>query len=140
MTDDFLAGIIEDEPGGHEGQGTGAPDVDTAPVNHFPDVQTFVSEFLAVVYARPVDEARTSFRWCPRWWDHAEAVSRLEALWKAFEALRLDPTTGAAVWWRDYCDPAMAALTGSEGPFKSCSPMTHKIPEDLPLVAPPDGF
>jgi hypothetical protein len=40
---------------------------------------------------------KNDFRWCARWWEHAEAISRLEAPWKVFETLRQDPGTGAAV-------------------------------------------
>lgn len=100
----------------------------------------FVRDFLVIVYARTVSDQRTDFRWCARWWDHAEAVSRLEALWKAFETLRQDPGTGAAVWWRDYCDPTMSALCAPDGAFRQCSDTSHKVQPDLPLIEPPAGF
>ena len=29
------------------------------------------------------------FRWCAQWWHHGEAISRLTALWYAWEAMRL---------------------------------------------------
>ena len=32
------------------------------------------------------------FRWCPQWWAHPEAVSRLTALWRSWEAFRLEPS------------------------------------------------
>jgi hypothetical protein len=59
--------------------------------------------------------------WCPEWWRHAEAISRLEALWRVCEHLRLDPATGMSVWFRDHADHHMAVLLDSEGPFKRCS-------------------
>ncbi|WP_235532561.1 DUF4913 domain-containing protein [Nocardioides sp. Root140] len=102
---------------------------------HFPNVYVFVNDFLSKVYARPVHR-QTSWKWCSHWWDHPEAVSRLEALWKAFEALRQDPGTGGAVWWRDYADPTMAALADPEGTFAECSDTSHEVPPDLPVLQP----
>lgn len=135
MSEDLLTGLIDDDQAIDEDAYA-----EKDPENLFPNVQTFVEQFLVIVYARPVDNQRTEFRWCEQWWDHAEAVSRLEALWKAFETLRLDGTTGAAVWWRDYCDPVMAALTAGNGTFKACAPGTHKVPNDLPIRPVPFGF
>lgn len=105
--------------------------------NYYPTVVEFVTYFLVRVYARPIMAQRTDFRWCPRWWEHAEAIARLEALWKAWEVLRLDEGTGIATWWRDYCDPTMHALCASDGPFRQCSDTQHDIPPALPLIAPP---
>lgn len=110
------------------------------PANLYPDVYTFVAEFLAPTYAHEVSDQNTSWRWCARWWAHVEAVARLEACWKAFEVLRLDPGTGASVWFRDHADPCMAVLTAPNGPFARCSDVTHKLPRDLPLTLPPAGL
>jgi len=110
------------------------------PPDLFPSVYAFVPNFLAIVYARPVGDQITGFRWCSTWWEHPEAVSRLEALWKAFETLRQDPTTGAAVWWRDFADPTMSALCSPDGPFKQCSDASHKLSEDLPTKKAPSGL
>ena len=107
--------------------------------NLYASVEDFVAGFLVSVYARPVDAQLSGFRWCPRWWEHAEAVSRLEALWVAFEVLRQDPL-GAAIWWRDYADPTMRALCDSAGTFKQCSNTQHRVPDDLPIEDPPPRF
>ena len=106
--------------------------------NHFPDVFAFVEEYLVHVYARPVDRQRTGFRWCSRWHDHTEALARLEALWQAFEALRVTPGGGMSVWWINHADPTMAALTDSEGPFRGCSDTTHKLASPLPITGVPE--
>lgn len=113
------------------------PAADTEPTveNHFPNVYVFVRDFLVKVHARPVRD-QLSWRWCSQWWDHPEAVSRLEALWKAFEVLRRDPGTGAATWWRDYADPTMAALSDAAGTFAKCSDTSHALPRDLPMEQP----
>ncbi len=112
-----------------------AEDADPEVENHFPNVYVFVQDFLVKVQARPVRDG-LALHWCSQWWDHPEAVSRLEALWKAFEVLRRDPGTGAATWWRDYADPTMAALSDAAGTFAKCSDTTHAVPPDLPMEQP----
>ncbi|WP_193614279.1 DUF4913 domain-containing protein [Nocardioides lijunqiniae] len=105
----------------------------------YPNVYVFVSDYLVFVYARPV--ANTGpVRWCAKWWEHPEAVSRLETLWMAFEALRATEGTSPADWWRDYADPAMTALMSAEGPFRSCGPTRHDPPPRLPLDELPRGL
>src|SRR3954463_7458930 len=47
----------------------------------------------------------------PLWWRRPEAVIRLEAVWRSFEALRQAPATGISVWLRDHADVHMAQLT-----------------------------
>ena len=109
----------------------------------YSNVAQFVAEQLAPVYRRDVDLAgrSTTFTWCAQWWRHEEAVSRLTGLWRAWENLRMDPTTGLAVWWRDYVDPTMRVLFDEKGPFHGCTPRAHApkgIP--LPLAPPPKGL
>lgn len=109
----------------------------------YSNVAAFVAEQLAPVYRRDIDLAgrSTTFTWCAQWWRHDEAVSRLTGLWRAWENLRTDPTTGLAVWWRDYADTTMRVLFDEKGPFHGCTPRTHTpkgIP--LPLNPPPDGL
>ena len=110
------------------------------PVNYYPDVAEFVSGFLAPLYAREWNKMDREWKWCARWWLHVEAVVRLEALWKAWEVLRLDPGTGASVWLRDHADPAMAALTKHHGTFHRCSPTEHQAYNPLPADEPPPGM
>ena len=66
--------------------------------------------------------------WCPQWWRHAEAVARLEALWRAWEHLRQDAATGLSVWFRDHADHHMTILLDADGPFKGCDGRTPSIP------------
>ena len=109
----------------------------------YPNVAQFVAEQLAPVYRRDIDLAgrSTTFTWCAQWWRHEEAVSRLTGLWRAWENLRLDPTTGLAVWLRDYVDPTMRVLFDEKGPFHGCTPKAH-APKGirLPLAPPPEGL
>lgn len=78
-------------------------------------------------------------RWCPQWWAHAEALSRLEALWRTWEAARLDPLQGIAVWYRDFCDPRLRVLFSPAGPFAQCTAERHSPGRWLPTVPAPDG-
>ena len=72
------------------------------------------------MYRRPLGGQAVT--WCPEWWRHAEAIARLDALWRAWEHLRLDPATGMSVWFRDHADHHMAVLLSADGPFKGCKP------------------
>ncbi|MFK5691351.1 DUF4913 domain-containing protein [Ornithinimicrobium sp. LYQ92] len=83
----------------------------------YPDLPRFVSEWLLQVYRRPLGQGRT---WCPQWWEHPEAIVRLEALWRSWEHLRLDAATGMSIWLRDHADHHMSVLLDEHGPFKGC--------------------
>ena len=74
------------------------------------------------------------------WWRHDEAVARLDALWRAWEHLRLDPATGLSVWFRDHADHHMTILLDADGPFKGCDGTHSQRPlEPLPPRPPPPG-
>lgn len=105
---------------------------DAPPTNYYPNVYVFVAEFLVTIYARTITRQSQKLRWCARWWMHPEAVARLDGLWKAFEALRVDPGTGTSLWWRDHADPCMAHLTSSDGPFQRCNGEDHFPVDALP--------
>lgn len=95
-------------------------DDEVPPTLYFPNVEVFVRELLAPTYRRSLDGRHRT--WCPQWWRHAEAITRLEALWRAWEHLRLDPALGISLWLRDHADPHMATLLNPDGPFKGCNP------------------
>ena len=140
---------LYDGPAGSSPGTAGQPAADQStasppgPRLFYANVEQFVTELIAHQYMRPVDSSgrNTRWTWCASWWRHREAVSRLNALWRAWEALRLDPTTGMAVWWRDFADPTMAVLFSETGPFRGCTPEHHN-PKDgpLPLIPPPKGL
>ncbi len=78
--------------------------------------------------------------WCPQWWRHDEAVARLDALWHAWEHLRLDPATGMSVWFRDHADHHMSILLDADGPLKGCDATHTQRPlQPLPYDPPPPG-
>ncbi|MGI8731361.1 MAG: DUF4913 domain-containing protein, partial [Solirubrobacteraceae bacterium] len=119
-----------------------APDAgDQPPELYFPTVLAFVTDHLTPMYRRSV--SGTDRTWCAEWWRHAEAVSRLEALWRSWEYLRLDGNLGISVWMRDHLDHHMAVLLDADGPFKGCKPDQHaQRVEAFPLEPPipPDLF
>ncbi len=102
----------------------------------YPDLETWVTERFAPMYGRAVG---VEMRWCGRWWEHAEAISRLEALWRAWEVLRLDPGLGMATWYVQYLDPQLAVLMSNRGPFARCKPDHHEAVRGLPVERAPEG-
>ncbi|MDR3070548.1 MAG: DUF4913 domain-containing protein [Propionibacteriaceae bacterium] len=43
---------------------------------------------------------------------------RIEALWRAWEHLRLAIALGLSVWYRDHADPHLSVLMDPNGPFQ----------------------
>lgn len=111
------------------------------PALYYPTVEAFVSQLLAPTYRRSLGGHDRA--WCPEWWRHAEGIARLEALWRAWEHLRLDPATGMSVWFRDHADHHMAVLLSADGPFKGCTPEkghTDGRLDPLPVTPAPAGL
>lgn len=79
--------------------------------------------------------------WCATWWQHGEAIARLEAVWEAFEVMRLEPAPALSTWWRDHLDVHMRALTSVDGTFAGCSASRHETvhqQQDIWASAPPE--
>ena len=106
---------------------------------YYVTLEEWVHEWLFPVYRRSVlGHERV---WCPQWWRHAEAVARLESLWRAWEHLRQDAATGLSVWFRDHADHHMTILLDADGPFKGCDEHHSDHPvEELPHDPPPEGM
>ncbi|MEU5993332.1 DUF4913 domain-containing protein [Spirillospora sp. NPDC047418] len=113
-----------------------APSADTGKRREslYPDVTAWVSEHFVPMYRRTLGG---EFRWCAEWWRHGEAISRLTALWFAWEAMRLQGATGMALWYRDHQLPV---LLGPRGPFYQCTENEHLAPHEARLVAVPTGW
>lgn len=111
---------------------------------HHAHLDLFVEKYVAHTYRREVSRKGTEgkIRWCPQWWDHAEAVGRLDALWMAWEQMRLGEGSEMAAWWTQFADPLMAALFDPEGVFKYCSVADGHRPsmKVLPTVPAPTGW
>jgi hypothetical protein len=112
-------------------QDMAATDPDAAaPAPEYETLDEWVQEYFAPMFARPIGG---ELRWCARWTEHAEAISRLEALWRSWEALRLDPALGMATWFSSYLDQQLPVLLGRSGPFSQCSADRHAHATALPL-------
>lgn len=109
------------------------------PETRFASLPEFVSEFLVQIWRKEL----LAGCWCDQWWEHPEAVLRLEAIWDAFEALRIEPGTGVSVWIRDHLDYHMRVLTTREtSPFYRCdiTKKRHHTPDAWPAVEAPPGM
>lgn len=108
----------------------------------FESVDEFVREYICDVYRRRIGGQGEGRVWQARWWESREAVIRLEALWRAWEFLRRDPTTGMSVWFRDHADHHMGVLFDPDGPFAGATSADDRCGygEPLPYVSPPDGM
>ena len=79
------------------------------------------------------------YRWAPDWWCYPEAVSRLDALWRAWEHLRHDGALGVSLWWRDHADHHLQILLDPAGPFMAATGQ-NRPGEPLPYTPPPEGL
>ncbi len=80
----------------------------------------FFEQFLSEVYRRDVVNGGQK-KWCLMWWKHSEAVLVVDALWRSWEKLRVDPGTGMSVWKKDHADHHMNVLFDPNGTFQDCS-------------------
>ena len=111
-----------------------------APTLYYGSVDEFVREFVCPIFRRNVgEEGRADYRWSARWWESAEAIARLEAMWRAWEHLRMDAATGTSVWLRDHADHHLGVLMSPTGPW-ALSKDTAGPDEPLPYEAPPEGL
>jgi hypothetical protein len=101
-------------------------------------VDEFVRDLVIPVFRRNIGP-RAEHRWSARWWESAEAIMRLDAMWRAWEALRHDPATGISGWLRDHADHHMTILLSPTGPFAR-SQDEAKTTDPLPYTPPPDGL
>ncbi|MGW5333107.1 DUF4913 domain-containing protein [Streptomyces bauhiniae] len=94
----------------------------------------WVNHLLVPVYAR---ETSSSLPWCPRWWEHSEAVAQLYGLWMAWQHFTGGGSDliGPATWHRDFLGPAMMSLRDPSGPFAGCKPNAHR-PKPPPVLDP----
>ena len=76
-------------------------------------LEDWVDQYFLPTFRRPIGG---EIRWCDEWREHAEAVTRLEALWRSWEVLRLDPNLGIATWLTTYLDPLLVVLLSRAGP------------------------
>lgn len=134
--EEVAASVVSASPSPREADTGAEPE---GPQLVFGTSERFLHELLLPMYIRIIDSRNGT--WCRKWFLHAEALSRVDALWRSWEHLRLDGKTGMSVWWKDHADPHMAVLLNQKGPFHECDLETHKDPEPLPCdMAPPGWF
>lgn len=98
--------------------------------------QLFVADRL--VHLVPLPTPESGRVWCPSWFWHAQALTRLDAVWRAWEHLRHDPALGISSWWTHHVDPHMRALMDPvTGPFARCAD-GHRPDEPLPTDPMPE--
>jgi hypothetical protein len=97
----------------------------------------WVENNITILIARKVPTTDGAPRWCQQWWDHAEAIARLEAARQAWMALSVAGGTGLVSYF-DYLDRVvLAVLTSDTGPFARCNPRTHTPDRALGHTSPP---
>nr|WP_246168731.1 DUF4913 domain-containing protein [Arthrobacter luteolus] len=50
-------------------------------------------------------------------------------MWRSWEHLRQDPSTGMSAWWRDHADHHMSALMDPQGPFNAADTASRENQE-----------
>ncbi|NYI76678.1 DUF4913 domain-containing protein [Nocardioides panzhihuensis] len=113
--------------------------VATPPVLYYGNVEEFVSDRLVHLFSRAPESGLV---WCPEWYRHAEALMRLDSIWRAWEHLRHDPATGISNWLLHHADPHMGVLMDPvAGPFAQCTNGVHGVtPPPLPHEPAPPGL
>jgi hypothetical protein len=135
--------LLDDLLNGHPGLDID-PDIDAdddvaAPVDPPPldgeALIEWVHDTVAAVTARPL---RGEYAWCPRWWEHPEAVFRFEALHRAWTELAPEPGVAMSLWIRDHLDPCLRELLHPSGPFTDCAhherQPAHAVHRPLPTL------
>ncbi len=115
--------------------GTGTDNVEEQPQTVFGSAAEFLDAVLIPLYHRKVSKQGQA-RWSSEWWRSAEAITRIDAMWRAWEYLRNDPATGMSVWLKDHADYHMGVLLSTSGPFAT-SHDENAAGEPLPVASPP---
>jgi hypothetical protein len=108
----------------------------------FNTVEEWVTGLFLQMFSWRVDGQR--WFWCDHWWLHAEAIWRLELLWRGWEAARLQPTGMSA--WSMELDHHLRELCGDEGTFRQCRSAEgdrrarHVNPDVAPARPAPGGY
>lgn len=93
----------------------------------FASVDVFVRAYVAPNWRHRLGPRS---HWCAQWWRHPEAVGRFEALWEAFEVMRLEPAPAWSSFLRDHFDHHLTMLTCEGGTFDGCAATRHEQVHD----------
>lgn len=123
--------VGQDEPNGSAETGE--------PTTLYGSLDEWVREHLRKSYCPRIDGKNRI--WSAQWWRYPEALIRLDAIWRAWESLRLDAATGLSIWWRDHADYHLNVLMNpATSPFPAVyedAANTSERGEWLPYEAPP---
>ena len=107
------------------------------PEPEFTELEDWLAEYFLPMFRRTLGG---EYRWCRQWWRHGEAISRLTALWHAWEVLRIQPGTGIAHLVPRAPRPPAPVLLGARGPFYQCSEEAHREPHEAAADPAPAGW
>ncbi|NUU21319.1 MAG: DUF4913 domain-containing protein [Streptomycetaceae bacterium] len=119
------------------------PDADPDSDDYLPLAYESLEEFV-VLYVAAVfqtDPESDVHAWCPYWWKHAEAVTRLAAMWHAYERYHHRPAE-MSTWLLRYADPALDLVRDPvHGPFAGCAAAGRHVRAliDMPVIPLPPG-
>jgi hypothetical protein len=74
------------------------------------------------------------------WWRYPEAVSRIEAMWRLWKHLRLDPATGMNVCIETMPNTTCASSWTPTGAFGKHGDETNDVTDPLPHQDPPTSM
>ena len=131
MTDDLSIDLWEIDDGAAPVPSGAQPAQGDGEEPVYPNLGAFVTDHLGPLIRRRFNGSTRT--WCPAWWKHAEAISRLDAVWRAWEHLRQDPLLGMSTWWLYHCDPHLSVLMDADnGPLAACSPKNGHTDRPFP--------
>ncbi|MUK02791.1 DUF4913 domain-containing protein [Vibrio cholerae] len=110
------------------------------PENVYDDPYSFFTAELHPLYARvshkeqEIEAGKQRFAWCPQWWRHIEAVTRINALWHAWEKSRLEDGAAMSTWLLDHADRQMDRLLSPDGPFAYCTAKDGHVSSAVPFL------
>lgn len=112
------------------------------PVPRFASVDAFVQAYVLPNWRHSRSDRQN--HWCYQWWKHAEAITRFEALWEAFEVARREPPPAMSLFWVQQVDHHLSLLTAADGTFAQCGQhdqVEHHVPAPLwPCDPAPKGL
>lgn len=89
------------------------------------ELVAWVRDHVALLLERKLPQTGTPPHWCRRWWMHAEAIARFEALRRGWvEAVSGEGN--AMVVWFEHLDLMLAVLMGEGGTFSGCTGGEHR--------------
>ena len=107
-----------------------------------PTTEEFIEWVEATVSGIESFNPNANMHWCPQWWQHPEAVGRLQALHRqrlACAPTEEEPYGTDSTWWVDHWDRHAAVLFAKDGPFGECRG-GHTDKQRLSIAPVPEGW